>query len=187
MAEGKIIDKPTQARHLWWDIFLAFFKIGAVTIGGGFVMVPFIEEAIINKKKWMEQEQFLDMLAIAQSAPGVLAINIAVSVGYQIAGVPGALVATIGAALPSFMMIICIAALLLGFQGNRYLDAFFRGAAPAVTMLLFMATFSIGVKAIKDRAGIILILAGLIAIIWLGLHPILAIIAAGIFGALYYK
>lgn len=150
-------------------------------------MVPLIEKAIVDKKKWMESEQFLDMLAIAQTAPGVLAINTAVSVGYQIAGVRGALVATFGAALPSFMIIIVIAILLLSFQGNRYIEGFFRGVAPAVTMLLFIAAFSIGKKAVKDRAGMILLGVGLLGIIWFGVHPILAIMAAGVFGAFYYQ
>ncbi|MEL7568338.1 MAG: chromate transporter [Dehalobacterium sp.] len=187
MIQEKILEKPTRAMNLWWDLFLTFFKIGAATIGGGYAMVPFIEKAIVDKKKWIEAEQFLDMLAIAQSAPGALAVNTAVSVGYQIAGTPGALFATFGATLPSFIIIIVIAIFLLSFQGNRYVEGFFLGAAPAVTMLLFIAAFSIGKKAIKDRAGIFLLVVGLIAVIWLGIHPILAILAAGIFGAFYYR
>lgn len=187
MSQEQILNKPTQGKNLWWDLFLTFFKIGAFTIGGGYVMVPLIQKAIVGQKKWMDEEQFLDMLAIAQSAPGVLAVNTAVSVGYQIAGVPGAVIATIGAALPSFIIIIFVAIFLLSFQDNRYIAGFFKGVAPAVTMLLFIAAFDIGKKAVKDKAGIILLLIGLIGIIVLGVHPILAILAAGIFGAIYYR
>jgi len=187
MIQEKILEKPTRAANLWWDLFLTFFKIGAITIGGGYVIVPLIEKAVVEKKKWMEPERFLDMLAIAQTAPGVLTVNTAVSVGYHIAGVPGAIIATTGACLPSFLMIIAVAVFLSSFHDNRYVIGFFKGVAPAVTMLLFIAAFSIGKKAIKDRAGMILLGAGLIGIIWLGVHPIWAIMAAGVFGAFYYN
>ena len=135
----------------------------------------------------MEAEQFLDMIAIAQTAPGALAINAAVSVGYQIAGIPGAIVATLGAALPSFIIIIFVAIFLLSFQQNPYIEGFFRGVAPAVTMLLFLAAFGMAKKVAQDRAGVFLVLAGLLCVIWLGVHPILAILGAGVFGALYYQ
>lgn len=187
MQQEKIVEKPTQAKILWWDLFLTFFKIGAVTIGGGYAMIPFIERAIVNEKKWVEPEQFMDMLAIAQTAPGVMAVNTAVSVGYRIAGIPGATIATFGAALPSFMFIMMIAVFLSSFRENPYIEGFFRGVGPAVTMLLLIATYDMGKKAVKDRAGIVLIGLGVLGIIWLGVHPILAILAAGIFGALYYQ
>jgi len=179
--------QPTREENLWWALFLTFFKIGAFTIGGGYAMLPLIEEAIVRKKRWMESDQFLDMIAISQSAPGVIAINSAVSVGYRIAGFPGALVATFGAALPSFLIIILIAVFFSNFRENPYIEAFFRGVGPAVTVLLVLAAVNMGKKAVFDRAGILMIGVGLAAIIGFGVHPIWAILAAGVFGAVYYR
>ncbi|MEN3005675.1 chromate transporter [Dehalobacterium formicoaceticum] len=187
MQEEKINERPTPGKRLWWDIFLTFFKIGAFTIGGGYVMVPFIEKEIVEKKKWMKSEEFLDMLAIAQSAPGVLATNIAVSSCYQIAGIPGAVFGALGAALPSFMIIIIIAMFLLNFQDNRYVAGFFYGAAPAVTMLLFLAAINMVKGVVKERAGMFVLVLGLLGLIGFGVHPILAILIAAVFGAFFYK
>ena len=150
-------------------------------------MLPLIEREVVEKKKWMESEQFMDLVAVAQSAPGVLAVNMAVSVGYQLAGVMGAIVATIGAVFFSFLIIILIAVFLTNFQDNQYIQGFFKGVAPAVTMLLLSAAFNIGRKAVKDKGGFILVAVGLPSLIILGIHPIWAILVAGIFGALYYK
>jgi chromate transporter len=187
MPEEKIAYQPTPGKHLWWDIFLTFFKIGAFTIGGGYVMVPLIEKEIVEKKKWMESEDFLDMLAIAQSAPGVLSINVAVSSCYQIAGIPGAVFGSLGAALPSFMIIIFIAIFLLNFNDNPYVAGFFYGAAPAVTMLLVLAAMKMVKGAVREKAGIFVLIFGLLGLIGFGLHPILAILGAGVFGAVFYK
>lgn len=177
---------PTP-RKLWWELFLTFFQIGAFTIGGGYVMVPLIQEAIVDKKQWIKQEDFLDILAIAQSAPGAIAVNTAVAVGFQIGGTAGAMVATLGAVLPSFLIILVIACFFFVFRGNFFVEAFFRGVRPAVVVLLFLAAFKMGKQAIGDRAGIIIMILGLVAVAWLGIHPILAIVAAGVFGAFYYS
>jgi len=187
MSEKKILERPTRSRRLWWELFLSFFKIGGFTIGGGWAMLPLIEREVVDRKKWMDGEEFVDLIAIAQSAPGVLAVNAAVSVGYRLAGFPGAVVATIGAVFFSFFIIILIAAFLVNFQDNPYIHNFFTGVAPAVTMLLLAAAINIGKKAVKDKAGPVLIVLGLAGILWLGIHPIWAILAAGIFGAFYYK
>lgn len=177
----------TSAKKIWWDIFWTFFKIGAFTIGGGYVMLPLIEQAIVNKKKWIKSEQFLDLIAIAQSAPGVMAINSAVAVGYQIAGLSGAVVASLGAALPSFFIIIIVATFFLNFQSNPYVAAFFQGARPAVVILMALAAYDMGKKVVKDKTGLAIIGVGLVSIILLHIHPVIAIISAGVFGAVYYK
>ena len=93
----------------YFEAFKIFFKIGAFTIGGGYAMVPLIEDEIVTKRKWIEQDDFLDLLAIAQSAPGILAVNIAIFVGYRLRGVKGSLVTSLGSILPSFLMILAIA------------------------------------------------------------------------------
>lgn len=187
MSQEKILEKPTRNKGLVWELFLSFFKIGGFTIGGGWVMLPLIEKEIVSHKKWLDEEHYLDLIAIAQSAPGILAVNVAVSVGYQLAGFIGALVATLGAVFFSFLIILVIAAFLANFQDSIYVQGFFKGVAPAVTMLLLTAAINIGKKAIRDKAGLIMLVLAIPLIIWLGIHPIWLILGAGVFGAFYYK
>ena len=96
----------------YFEAFKIFFKIGAFTIGGGYAMVPLIEDEIVNKKKWIEQDDFLDLLAVAQSMPGILAVNISVVIGDRLKGLKGSICAAIGTILPSFLMILAIAIFL---------------------------------------------------------------------------
>ena len=106
----------------YFEAFKIFFKIGAFTIGGGYAMVPLIEDEVVNKKKWIEQDDFLDLLAIAQSAPGILAVNIAIFVGYRLRGVKGSLVTSLGSILPSFLMILAIALFFATYKDNPYVE-----------------------------------------------------------------
>jgi len=150
-------------------------------------MIPLIENAVVKKRQWLTAEQFLDIVVISQMAPGVIAVNVAVTVGYQIAGFPGAIVATFGAALPSFLIIVAVAYLFMGLQGNPFVEAFFKGARPAVMVLLISAAYTMGKKAVHDKTGVFIIALGAAGMIFLDIHPILAIIGAGVFGAFYYK
>jgi chromate transporter len=95
--------------NIYWDSFLTFFRIGLFTLGGGYAMIPLIEAEVVDKHKWITKEQFLDVIAIAQSCPGVFAINISTFIGYKLRQVPGAVSCALGAALPSFLIILAIA------------------------------------------------------------------------------
>lgn len=143
-----------------WQLFLTFFKIGGFTIGGGYVMLPLIEREVVANKGWVEEEEFLDMIALAQSAPGVMAVNSALVIGYKLRGFWGAAAAALGAILPSFLIILFIARFYQLFRKMEAVEAFMTGAAPVVVALLFYAAFSMGKKATKDRAGLLI---GLIA------------------------
>ena len=167
---------------MFWRLFITFFRIGAFTIGGGYAMLPLIRRDVVEHNCWLSDEEFVDMIAIAQSAPGVLAVNSAIIIGYKIKRVPGALAAALGASLPSFTIILFIASFWVKFNNNPYLEAFMSGARPAVIALLVNAALSMGRTAVKGRRGLILGASGLIAVSFLGLHPIFAIIFAGIFG-----
>lgn len=91
------------------EAFSIFFKIGAFTIGGGYAMVPLIEDEIVTKRRWIAKEDFIDLLAIAQSAPGILAVNISIFIGYRLRGIRGSIVTALGTILPSFLIILAIA------------------------------------------------------------------------------
>lgn len=120
------------------DIFLTFFKIGAFTFGGGWAMISIIEREIVDKHHWIEREDFLDLLAISQSLPGILAVNIATSVGDKLKGGKGAIVAALGTILPSFLIILAIAIFLTPdmIKNNRVISSIFMGIRPAVVALI---------------------------------------------------
>lgn len=169
------------------DIFKSFFKIGAFTIGGGYAMIPIIQKEVVDNKKWLENEEFLDSLAVTNSLPGPLAINCATFVGYKTAGVPGAISAALGATLPSFLIILVIATFFNNFSNNAVLDNIFAGIRPAVVALIVYAlvklTKSAGVTKINIAIGVV----ALIATLLLKLHPIFVVILSGIAGLFIFK
>ena len=118
------------------ELFTTFFKIGLFTFGGGYAMIPLIEREVIEKKRWVEKRDFLDMLVLAQSTPGPIAVNTSVFVGYKVAGTPGAVMATLGTVLPSFIVILLLALFFAEVRDNRYVDAAFRAMRPAVVALI---------------------------------------------------
>ena len=109
------------------DLFSTFFKIGAFTFGGGYAMIPLIQSDVVEKKGWINEEEMLDMIAIAESTPGVMAVNSATFVGYRIGGFWGSVCATIGVVIPSFFIILLITLFLDKFRSNPWVDAAFKG------------------------------------------------------------
>lgn len=123
---------------MYWQLFATFFKIGAFTFGGGWAMISIIEREIVDKHKWIEREKFLDLLAVSQALPGILAVNIATSVGEKIKGFKGSVVASLGTILPSFILILLIAIFLTPdiIKNNRVISSIFMGIRPAVVALI---------------------------------------------------
>ena len=165
-----------------FQLFYIFFKIGAFTIGGGYAMIPLIEAEIVTKKGWVAKEDFLDLLAIAQSAPGVFAVNIAIFIGYRLRGVRGCIVTALGAILPSFLIILCIALFFLRFKENPTVEAIFRGIRPAVVALIAAPTFNSAKAAKINRYTIWIPIISALLIWLLGFSPIWIILLAGIGG-----
>jgi len=116
-------------KGFYWEAFKTFFKIGAFTLGGGYAMISIIQNEVVVKRKWIPEDQFVDLIAVAQSCPGVLAANISVFVGYKMRKAPGALVTCLGAILPSFLIILAIAMFFHAFQENKTVAAMFAGLA----------------------------------------------------------
>lgn len=117
------------------EIFGVFTKIGAFTIGGGYAMIPLIQNEM-SRRGWLSEEELPDIIALAQSAPGILAVNVAIFAGYRIRGLKGSIVATVGTALPSFFIILFIAALFSGYQNNPDVIRIFKGIRPVVISLI---------------------------------------------------
>ena len=125
-------------KHINLRLFSSFFKIGAFTFGGGWAMISLLEEDIVNKHKWLEKEEFIDNLAIAQSLPGIMAVNVAIAVGYKLNKIWGSIFAVLGTILPSFMIILAIAMFLTPdtIKNNETLTRIFKGIRPAVVALM---------------------------------------------------
>ena len=123
-------------------LFSTFFRIGVFTLGGGYAMLPIIERDVVDKYHWIKKEEFIDIVAVAQSCPGVFAINMATFVGYKLKGTKGALCTTLGSALPSFLIILTIAMFLHHIMEWHWVEAMFRGIRPAVVALIAAPTFT---------------------------------------------
>lgn len=172
-------------------LFLTFFKIGAFTFGGGWAMISIIEREIVDKHGWIERDDFLDLLAVAQSLPGILAVNIATSVGDKVKGAKGAISAALGTILPSFLIILAIAIFLTPdiIKNNRVIAAIFMGIRPAVVALIIAPVLT-GAKAARltwKTVWIPFVVALMISIdLGVASSPILYIVLGGLFGFLVW-
>src|SRR5574344_334053 len=173
--------------NIYWDSFKTFVKIGTFTRGGGYAMIPLIEAEVVEKKKWIEKSEFLDLLAIAQSCPGVFAVNISIFIGYKLRKTRGALATCLGTVLPSFLIILLIAMFFHQFENNKIVAAMFRGIRPAVVALIAVPTFNMAKEAKIQFTNMWIPIAGALAIWLIGVSPIIIVIAAGVGGYLYGK
>ena len=171
--------------NIYLEAFGIFFKIGAFTIGGGYAMVPLIENEIVTKRKWIAQEDFIDLLAISQSAPGILAVNISIFIGYKLRGIRGSIITALGTILPSFIIILAIALFFHSFQDNPIVERIFKGIRPAVVALIAAPTFSMAKSAKVNRYNVWIPIVSALIIWLLGFSPIWVIIIAGVGGYLY--
>lgn len=171
--------------NLYLKLFISFFKIGAFTFGGGWAMIPLIEREVVDKQNWIKWEDFVDALAIAQSLPGVLAVNISILIGNKLRGLKGCLMATLGTILPSFLIILAIAIWFVQTYDNPVVERIFKGIRPAVVALIVSPVFSTAKTArINIKTVIIPIIVALS--IWLGgISPIWFVLLGAIGGILY--
>ena len=171
--------------NLYLKLFISFFKIGAFTFGGGWAMIPLIEREVVDKQNWIKREDFFDALAIAQSLPGVLAVNISILIGNKLPGLKGCLMATLGTILPSFLIILAIAIWFVQTYDNPVVERIFKGIRPAVVALIVSPVFSTAKTArINIKTVIIPIIVALS--IWLGgISPIWFVLLGAIGGILY--
>jgi chromate transporter len=167
------------------ELFKTFFKIGAFTLGGGYAMIPIIQTEVVDKHRWVEKEEFLDLIAIAQSCPGVFAINISIFIGYKLRKLKGALCATAGTALPSFLIILAIALFFHHFMEVGWIAAMFRGIRPAVVALIAVPTFNMARSAKIGLTNCWIPIVTALLIWAMGVNPIYIIIAAALGGYLF--
>lgn len=173
--------------NFYIDSFKTFFKVGLFTFGGGYAMIPIIEKEVVDNHKWVTHEEFIDILAISQSCPGVMAINISVFIGYRLRKLKGAVCSCLGTALPSFLIILAIAMFFHQFEDNKVVAAIFRGIRPAVVALIAVPTFQMAKSAKITLANCWIPIVCAMAIWKLGVSPIYVILIAGIGGYIYGK
>ena len=179
-------------KGILFDLFIVFFKIGAFTFGGGWAMISIIEKEIVDKKHWVTKEEFLDLLAVAQSIPGILAVNMAVAVGDKLRGRRGAIVAALGTIIPSFTMILIIAIFLTPemIKSNETLNNIFRGIRPAVVALIIAPVISaartakIGLKTVAIPIVVALLIWSKLPIVS---NPIIFIVLGGLGGYIWLR
>lgn len=169
------------------DLFATFCKIGSFTLGGGYAMVPVMEREIVEKKQWLTHQEFMDILVVAQSTPGIFAVDMASHIGYTKKGVTGGIVGALGVAVPSIAIILAIAILFNTFRDNIYVEKFFMGARPCVVALILAPCFRMArsIKLTPYNCWIPIVSAALIA--GLGVNPIWCILAAGTAGFIIGK
>lgn len=164
-----------QSKASLWQIFSVFAGIGTFTIGGGYAMIPLIENAML-KRGWISEDEVSDIVVLAQSAPGLLAVNMAIYSGYRLRGLPGAVAATVGAVLPSFVIILLVAILFTEIRENPVVERIFRGIRPVAVGLIVVPAVNMARKGCRKWWQWLLCLGTLAAIVLLKFSPIYIIL-----------
>ena len=169
----------------YWQLFLSTFKLSACTFGGGFVIIPLMRERFVKELHWIEEEETLDLTAIAQSSPGSIAINASILVGYHVAGIPGALITVVGAALPPLIIISIISAFYQAFRFNKYVSMAMVGMLAGVAAVICDVVLTMGGSVLRQKRVLpVLVLVGSFAAarFW-GVNIMVIILVCGLIGA----
>lgn len=167
----------------YFQLFYSFLKIGLFTFGGGYAMIPIIQREIIEKRGWIAERDFLDLLTLAQSAPGPIALNMAVFVGYKLFGYRGAVTSLLGVVLPSFIIILIVAIFFSQIRDNAIVDAAFKGMRPVVVALMLAPMLGF----VRDMRWWMISIAAMVSLaIWyLGFSPIYLLVVGAVAGILW--
>ena len=171
-----------------WQIFAVFAKIGAFTIGGGYAMIPIIQNEMA-RRGWISEEELPDIVALSQSAPGVMAVNISIFAGYRLRGVKGSIAATLGSITPSFLFILAIAMLFTTFKDNPWVEKAFKGIRPVVISLIAVPMVNMAKKCCKTWWAWALAVVALVLVAFLNVSPIYILLCVIVvsFSLTYYK
>ncbi|HKL58475.1 MAG TPA: chromate transporter [Sphaerochaeta sp.] len=165
-----------------WELYISFLKIGGLTFGGGLAMLPMLQREVVTKHKWVNEEELLDIYAIGQVTPGIIAINAASLIGYKRRGIIGSVVATLGEITPSLVLITLLASILTQFQENALVQHAFGGIRVAVCALIAQSVMTLYKKSIVDLPTLLLCLITVIGTLFFQLSPIVFVIAGILFG-----
>ena len=166
-----------------WKLFVSFARVGVLTFGGGYAMIPILEREIVDNHKWAGSEELMDYYAVGQCTPGVIAVNTATFIGRKVAGIPGAIAATIGVVFPSVVIITVIAGILSNFADIPAVKSAFAGIRVCVCVLIFNAVLKLWKAAVPDKGALALAVIVFLLSVFLKLSPVVFVIfcaAAGI-------
>ena len=166
------------------SLFLTFAKVGVMTFGGGYAMLPILQREVVENKGWATDEELTDYFAIGQCTPGVIAVNTATFIGQKRAGIVGGIVATLGVVFPSLLIIVALAGVITSFSHLTWVQHAFAGIRVCVCVLIFNAVLKLWKSAVKDVWGLLIFLAVLAASLLTSLSPVWYVLAAGVAGVL---
>ena len=169
-----------------WSMFFAFARIGGLTFGGGYAMLPILQREVVENKGWATDEELTDYFAIGQCTPGVIAVNTATFIGQKLKGIPGAIAATLGVVFPSVVIISLLAGVIEAFSHITWVQNAFGGIRVCVCVLIFNAVTKLWKKSVKDKAGVVICLAVFLASVVLKASPVLLVLLAGIAGVVIH-
>lgn len=167
------------------SLFLTFARIGSFTFGGGYAMLAIIEEDVVNKKKWLTTDEFIDLFAVAQSLPGVFAVNLSIFIGHKLAGKKGAIVATLGTIMPSFLAILLLAFCFEGIKEMPQIASIMKGIRPTVIALIVVPIYTTWHHMKLSIGWVVVPILSAFLVWFLFVSPILIILAAAALGILY--
>ena len=167
-----------------WKLFFTFAKIGAMTFGGGYAMLPILQREIVTSRKWATDEEIADYFAIGQCTPGVIAVNTATFIGQKLCGNIGGIVATLGVVFPSVVIISALAGVITAYAEVPWVKNAFAGIRVCVCVLIFNSVVKLWKSSVKDRWGIVIFAVILALALFTNLSPAVFVVAAGAAGIL---
>ena len=170
-----------------WRLFLAFARVGVLTFGGGYAMIPILEREIVDRQGWASSEELMDYYAVGQCTPGVIAVNTATFIGRKVAGVPGGIAATAGVVFPSVVIISVIAGILSNFADIPAVQSAFAGIRVCVCVLIFNAVVKLWKAAVPDKGALVLALLVFGLSLFLKLSPVVFVLFCAAAGILLTK
>ena len=162
-----------------WKLFKLFFKIGLFTFGGGYAMLPLLKAEVVDKRKYLSEEELLDLYSIGQCTPGIIAVNVATFIGYQQEKIKGAIMATLGMIMPSVIIITLVASVLECFMDNRYVVYAFYGIRICVVALIFNIIFDLAKKNLRSVYNILMFLGAIALLAGVNISAVLLVLIAG--------
>ena len=173
----------------YWTLFISTFSLSAFTIGGGYVIVPLMRKKFVEELKWIDEEEMLNLVALSQSAPGPIAVNTSIMVGYRLAGVLGSFISTVGTVLPPLIIITVIAKFYTAFKENNIINALLLGMRAGVAAVIIDVIIKMVKDIIKSKnnISIAIMIIALIAAVIFDVNAALIVILSGAFGAFYYN
>lgn len=167
------------------EMFLTFAKVGVMTFGGGYAMIPIIQREVVDRHGWVSGDELMDYYAIGQCTPGLIAANTSALIGYKLRGIAGGIAATLGVVFPSFVIIVIIAGILSNFSDIPAVQSAFAGVRVCVCVLIFNSVLKLWKGAVKDKAALGLFLAVFLLSVFLDVSPVLYVLVCAVAGVVF--